>query len=179
MAEKPRSKYTVGICKYEEPPVVTLPGCKVYSVRMRPSNRPKNDIDYDNWNIVGYNIEKNSRRCNLTATGDTLDDAVDAMQRMLDLAKQYRINTFNGVPGSGLGKGKHDTPDPSEDKYTISEIPFYKVNVSVGPWKPKQAKGKGGHNNNCGRHQAKREMRNIVVAIELKQIREVKEESRG
>ena len=65
MAEKPRSKYTVGIGKYEEPPVVTLPGCKVYSVRMRPSNRPKNDIDYDNWDIVEYNIEKNSKHCNL------------------------------------------------------------------------------------------------------------------
>lgn len=177
MAKKPKpTDRTVGVCKYEEAPDnLNLPGCKIYSVRMRPRNLPKNDTNYEDWNIVGYNIEKTSRTCNLTATGDTLDDAKAAMMTMLDLAKTYRINTFNGAPGSGLGKGKHDTPDQID--YTISEKPFYKAKVSVGPWKSKGSKkSKGGHNNNCGRQQIHQEMRKILISIELKQ---VKEESRG
>ncbi len=187
--KKTQRKSTVNVYKYEEAPDnLNLPGCKIYSIRMRPKNFPKNDINYDNWDIVGYNIEKVYRSCysasstemvHLSAAGTTLNDAIDAMQTILNLAKEYKINTFNGVPGSGLGKGKHDTPDQID--YTISEKPFYKAKISVGPWKPKKAKGKGGRNNNCGRHQAKQEMRRILVSIELIQIKHIKEneESRG
>lgn len=188
---KKKSRRTVGTHKCEEAPVFTLPGCKVYSIRMRPRNFPKDDVNYEDWNIVGYNIEKVYRPCysasstamvHLSAAGTTLNDAIDAMQTILNLAKEYKINTFNGVPGSGLGKGKHDIPDQTEIDYTISEKPFYKANISVGPWKSKGSKkSKGGHNNNCGRHQAKQEMRRILVSIELIQIKHIKEneESRG
>lgn len=179
MAEEPKSKRTLGVYKYEESAVVTLPGCKVYSIRMRPKKLPKDDTNYKKWDIVAYNIEKISKNCQLTATGNTLDDAIDAMQKMLDLAQKYRVSTFNSVPGSGLSKGKYDTPDPEDINYTISKVPFYKVKISFGPWKPKKQKGKGGQNNNCGRHQIKQEMRNIVVAIELRQIRNRRKKSRG
>ena len=180
--KKTQRKPTVNVYKYEEAPDnLNLPGCKIYSIRMRPKNFPPNDINYDDWNIVGYNIEKTSKFCSITATGDTLDEAKNSMLSMLEIAKNCRIDTFNGAKGSGLGKGKHNTPDLVESNdYTISPIPFYKATISVGPWKPKKGKKKKGiGNNNCGRHQIHQEMRR-VIAIELIQIRlQENEESRG
>ena len=186
--QKPR---TCGTKKCKEPYVSDLPGCEVYSIRTRPNNFPSHDINYYDWNIVGYNIEKKSERLSLTAYGQTKEEAIHAMQTLLDVANTYRIDTYNGVPGSGLVKTTKDNKviidskdvkiaqpkkeqpkNKSEDKSETEEEEYsvYKIHISVGPWKPKRKEGR--HNNNCGRHQIHREMRKILISIEQGRSRE-------
>ena len=167
-----------GTYKYKENPVKELPGCDIYSIRQRPRNFPKNDINNADWNIVCWNIEKKSPHCQITTTGDTREDAINTMIQTLKFATEHKINTYNGIPGSGIINNPKPT-DANTSDYKISPESFYKINIKYGPWKPKKAKAQGGHNNNCGRQQIHQEMRKILVSIELKQLREVKEESRG
>ena len=152
--------------KYEEPSIAReLPGCVGYSIRTRPRGFPKNDMNYPDWDIVYWNITKESLNCQITATGDTREEAVAAMRELLRLAGEYNINTYNGVPGSGLSK------HPNEQKlvttrYIISPDSFYRINVRVGPWKKKKRKSKsGGKNNNCDRQAIRQQRREIVISI--------------
>ena len=185
--QKPRAR---GVKKCKEHYVSDLPGCEVYSIRSRPKSFPSYDINYYDWDIVGYNIEKKNERLSLTAYGQTKEEAIQAMQTLLDVAITYRIDTYNGVPGSGLVKTTNDNKviiDPKDvkiakqkntdtekqsknkskkksEKEEEEEEYTYRVSISVGPWKPKCSKDK--HNNNCGRHQIHQEMRKIRISIE-------------
>lgn len=159
-----------GIYKYEEPATAVLPGCCVYSIRSRPRGFPKDDMNYSEWNIVGWNITKESSICQITATGDTREEAIDAMRELLRLAGEYKINTYNGVPGSGLSKHP-DEQKPVTTRYAISPDSFYKVEVKVGPWKKKE-KFKFGKNNNCGRRAVRQQIRQIVISITYEQVEE-------
>lgn len=180
-----------GTKKCKETPISDLPGCDVYSIRTRPSSFPPYDINYYDWDVVGYNIEKKNERIQLTAYGQTKEEAVHAMQTILNVASVYRIDTYNGVPGSGLVKTDKNNKviiDPKEIKIAVpkktkttkkagakeepEEDVFYKIRVSVGPWKPKKNKVHGGANNNCGRQQIHQEMRKVLISIVQERSRE-------
>ena len=191
--QKPRA---CGTKKCKENYVSDLPGCEVYSIRSRPKSFPLYDINYYDWDIVGYNIEKKNERLSLTAYGQTKEEAIQAMQTLLDVANSYRIDTYNGVPGSGLVKTTKDNKviiDPknvkiAKPKNTDTEkqsknkskekseqdedIEIYRISISVGPWRPSTRKNKIKHNNNCGRHQIHQEMRKILISIEQARSRE-------
>lgn len=152
-----------GISKYEEMPVKELPGCDIFSIRMRPRNVSPNDVNDTNWQIVSWNIEKKSPNCQITAVGDTLEQAVKAMKEILNIASTYKIDTYNGVPGSGLSKVPDDI---SKIKIKhISQDVFYDICVSVGPWRSDK-KSRSRRNNNCGRQQIHQEMQKLRIYIE-------------
>lgn len=162
-----------GTYKYQESYSQELPGCDIYSIRQRPKNFPKTDINYSSWPIVMWNIEKKSPRCDLTATGSTREEAFNAMKEMLKNANNSRIDTYNGIPGSGLGNHTL-TPDQIIKEYIISPESFTNISIEYGPWKTKNKNNK--KNNNCGRNDAHQRMRKVRFMIEYEVVeRGVKE----
>lgn len=159
------------IHKYLEKPIAELPGCTVYSIRKRQRNLPKDDKNYKDWNPVCWNIEKKSNRLCLTAYGDTKEEAVAAMREMLTKANACKIDTYNGIPGSGLGQ-RPLTPDQIITEYTISPESFYNICIEYGRWKNKS---KGRKNNNCGRNQTHQKMRTVRFSVEYEIVERVKE----
>ncbi len=160
-----------GTHKCQEKPVRELPGCDIYSIRQRPTHFPKNDINYADWNVVFWNIEKKSRNIQLTATGNTREEAVAAMQEMMTNANKARIDTYNGIPGSGLGNHVL-TPDQIITEYRISPESFINISVEYGPWKTKR---KAKKNNNCGRAAAHQRMRKVRFMVEYEVVERVRE----
>lgn len=162
-----------GTRKCQESYSPELPGCEIYSIRQRPRGLPKNDINYVGWPVVMWNIEKKSQRCQLTATGNTREEAVAAMRELLKTADKYKIDTYNGIPGSGLGGRKSATPDQIIKEYAISPESFSNITIKIGPWKP--SKKKCSKNNNCGRNAAHQQMRKILFMVEYEQIERIRE----